>query len=33
MSYVKLIAGLNKVNAIEAAVHYSNNGADEIAWI
>ena len=33
MSYVKLIAGLNKVNAIEAAVHYSNNGADEIAFM
>ena len=33
MSYVKLIAGLNKINAIEAAVHYSNNGADEITFM
>lgn len=33
MSYVKLIAELNKGNALEAAAAYSNGGADEIAYM
>lgn len=33
MSYVKLIAGLDRTNALEAAVTYSNDGADEIAYM
>ena len=33
MSYVKLIAGLDHTNALEAATAYSNDGADEIAYM
>ncbi|MDD6000239.1 MAG: bifunctional phosphoribosyl-AMP cyclohydrolase/phosphoribosyl-ATP diphosphatase HisIE [Lachnospiraceae bacterium] len=33
MSYVKLIAGLSRNNALEAATAYSNDGADEIAYM
>ena len=33
MSYVKLIAGLSRNNALEAAMAYSNDGADEIAYM
>ena len=33
MSYVKLIAQLDKVNAVEQAIAYSNSGADEIAYM
>ena len=33
MSYVKMIAELDKTNAIESAVYYSNGGADEIAYM
>ena len=33
MSYVKLIAQLDKADALEAAVSYSNGGADEIAYM
>ena len=33
MSYVKLIAGLSRNNALETAAAYSNDGADEIAYM
>ena len=33
MSYVKLIAGLSRNNALESAMAYSNDGADEIAYM
>ena len=33
MSYVKMIAELDKTNALESAVYYSNGGADEIAYM
>lgn len=33
MSYVKLIAELDKTNALEEAAAYSNGGADEIAYM
>ena len=33
MSYVKLIAGLSRNNALETAAAYSNDGTDEIAYM
>lgn len=33
MSYVKIIAELDKTNALDSAVFYSNGGADEIAYM
>ena len=33
MSYVKLVAGLSRNNALESAMAYSNDGADEIAYM
>lgn len=33
MNYIKMIAELNKENPVEAAIFYSNNGADEISYM
>lgn len=33
MNYKKMIAELNKENPVEAAIFYSNNGADEISYM
>lgn len=33
MNYVKMIAELDKANAIESAIYYSNGGADSIAYM
>lgn len=33
MNYIKIIAELNKENPVEAAIFYSNSGADEISYM